>query len=250
MAHPALLATAHRPWPLPPRPWALAMDWVDLAFLHWRVEPGTLQRLLPAGLVLETFAGAAWLGVVPFRMTHTRLRCLPPVPTTNAYAELNVRTYVRCGDVAGVWFFSLDVPSTLTVLAARAGFGLAYFRARNESRRDGDRVVFRSERIARGAPPAAFAARWHASAPFAPPANGTLAHFLTERYCLFAERRGRIVRGDIAHPPWLLAPAALELERCDVTRLLGVELSRAPDSVLAAAPQRVLGWAPRPVRRA
>ena len=29
--------TAHRPWPLPSRPWVVAMRWHDLLFLHWPV---------------------------------------------------------------------------------------------------------------------------------------------------------------------------------------------------------------------
>ena len=249
MPHPALADTAHRPFPLPARPWALAMDWEDLAFLHWRLPTDLLAPLLPRALELDTFDGGAWLGLVPFRMCRTRLRCLPPVPTTHAYPELNVRTYVRHGDAAGVWFFSLDVPSRLTVAAARVGFGLPYFAARSTCRSEAGAVRFGSERTDRRGRPAAFAAAWRASGPHVPAAPGSLEHFVTERYCLFATRRGRLIRGDIAHAPWQLAAAALELERCDMTRLLGVALDRPPDSVLAALPQRVAGWAPRPLAR-
>ncbi len=247
MTHPACVVTAHRPWPLPDRPWLLTMDWEDLAFLHWRVAAASLQPLLPPGVELDRFAGDAWLGVVPFRMARTRLRALPPVPTTRAYPELNVRTYVRAGDVPGVWFFSLDVASRLTVAAARLGFGLAYFAARSACRRDGDTVRFRSERTDRRGPPAAFAARWRAIGEHRPARPGTLEHFVTERYCLFASRRGRVVRGDIAHAPWQLAPAHVDVERCDVARLLAIALDRPPDSALAALPQRVAAWAPRRV---
>jgi uncharacterized protein YqjF (DUF2071 family) len=242
--HPALLHEAHRPWPLPARPWLLTMDWEDLLFAHWRVEPERLQRLLPAGLQVETFDGAAWLGVVPFRMSRTRLRWLPPLATAHAFPELNVRTYVRAGEVPGVWFFSLDAASRLAVAGARAGFGLPYFFARMRCARAGDEVHCASERRDRRGPAAAFAASWRATGDAAPAQRGSLEHFLAERYCLFAVRRGRLVRCDIAHAPWQLAPAAARIDACDMTRLLGLELAGPPASLLATRPLRVAAWSP------
>ena len=57
------------------------MQWTELAFLHWPVAKESLQRLLPAGVEVETHSGDAWLGIVPFRMRRTRIRGLPPMPT-------------------------------------------------------------------------------------------------------------------------------------------------------------------------
>ena len=36
---------------------------------------------------------------------------------------------------------------------------------------------------------------------------GSLEHFLTERYCLYAEHEGRLYRAEIHHRPWPLQPA-------------------------------------------
>lgn len=36
--------------------------WETLTFLHWRFDPGAVQRLLPPGLTVETRDGAAWAG--------------------------------------------------------------------------------------------------------------------------------------------------------------------------------------------
>lgn len=249
MAHPALVDAAHRPWPLPHRPWSLRMRWRDLLFLHWPVEPGALQRHLPDGLRVETFDGAAWLGVVPFVMDDTRVRWLPPVPTARRFPECNLRTYVRprgAGGHArpGVWFFSLDAHSRLAVEGARWSFGLPYFRAAMRCRRDADAVDYASERTDRRAPPARFAARWRQAGAFAPARPGTLEHFLVERYCLYAVRGGRLIVGDVAHAPWQLAAADVALAECDMTQLVGVELPAAPRSALVAAPLDVLGWSP------
>src|SRR5262249_26655166 len=144
--HPALSHTAHRPWPLPARPWALTMDWEDLLFAHWRVAPAAVQRLLPAGLEGGAVGGAAWVGGVACPTARPRVRWLPPLPTANAFPELNVRTYVRAGEVPGVWFVSLDAASRLAVAGARAGFGLPYLFARMTCTRAGDEVHYASER--------------------------------------------------------------------------------------------------------
>ena len=244
MPHPALAETNHRPWPLPARPWALTMDWRDLVFLHWPVPAAALQRLLPPGLEVETCEGSAWLGVVPFRMARTRVRWLPPIPTTAAFPELNVRTYVRRGDRRGVWFFSLDAASRITVEAARATFRLPYYRAAMTCGSNGSMIVYASERTDRRGPPARFAARWCHGSSSAPAAPGTLAHFLVERYCLFsAGRDGRVRCGEIAHAPWRLMSASVELGVCDMTRLLGLELPDCAPYALMAEPLRVAAWA-------
>ena len=66
-----------RPWPVPGGPWVMAQSWHDLLFAHWPVPPAVLAARLPRGLELDTFAGQAWLGVVPFRMAGVRPRPLP-----------------------------------------------------------------------------------------------------------------------------------------------------------------------------
>ena len=246
MPHAALLATDHRPWPLPDRPWVLTMDWEDLLFLHWRVPGEVLQAHLPEGVEVETFDGSAWLGVVPFRLARTRFRWLPRLPSAHAFPELNVRTYVRCAGRSGVWFFSLDAHSRLAVAGARATFRLPYFTARMRCERRGDDVDYASERMDGRGPPASFCARWRAVGEYATAAPGTLEHFLSERYCMFVAGRGRVSCGEIAHAPWQLAPATVELAACDMTRELGLELRDPPASALAARPQTVAAFGLQP----
>ena len=68
--------------------------WDELTFLHWRFEPGAVQRLLPGGLTVETMDGTAWVGLVPFFL-RVGLPGVPSVPWLSRFAETNVRTYVR-----------------------------------------------------------------------------------------------------------------------------------------------------------
>lgn len=224
----------------------MTMHWCDLLFLHWPVPAAALQRLLPRGLEVDTHDGTAWLGVVPFRMARTRLRWLPPLPTAHAFPELNVRTYVRRGDRAGVWFFSLDAASRLAVEGARASFRLPYFRAAMRARTQGQLQSHHSERRDRRAPAARFAAGWCSGGASRPAAPGSLQHFLVERYCLFTTGRdGRVRCGEIAHAPWQLQPASVQLGVCDMTRLLDLELPDTAPYALMAEPLTVAAWLPR-----
>ena len=93
--------------------------WDDLTFLHWPYAPETVAQLLPPGLQVDTIDGAAWVGVVPFRLT-IRAPGMPAVPWAGRFAEVNVRTYVRGPDGRrGIWFLSLDAARLGGVLLAR-----------------------------------------------------------------------------------------------------------------------------------
>lgn len=205
--------TDHRPWPRPSGSWIMRQTWADLLFAHWRVPADAVASRLPRGLQLDTFEGQAWLGVVPFRMAWVRPRFVPALPRLSFFPELNVRTYVTDGQKAGVWFFSLDARSAFAVKLARAWFHLPYFKARMQCRRRGDQVAYRSERTHRGAASARFEARYGPSGPVAPALPGTLDHWLTERYCLYAAGSDDVLlRGEIHHRPWPLRPAWAEFE--------------------------------------
>ncbi len=242
----------HRPWPAPRRPWAMAMAWHDLLFLHWPVPPAALAPFLPPPLRLDTWAGQAWLGVVPFRMSGVRLRGLPPIPGTAAFLEINVRTYAVAPDGrAGVWFFSLDAASRLAVRAARAGFGLPYFDARIDVAAVADEpaaIAYRSVRTHRGAPPAAFEGRYRPTGPVAHAAPGTLERWLTERYALFSvDRRGRVGCGEIDHAPWPLQPASAAVAGNTMAEPIGVALPEPAPLAHFARRLDVVAWTVRPL---
>lgn len=217
------------------------MCWHDLLFLHWPVEVSEIQSLLPSGLKVDTFDGRAWVGVVPFTMSGIRARGLPGVPGTSAFAELNVRTYVVCepglvvveahGAVhhpsRGVWFFSLDAASRMAVRVARAVYHLAYYDARMSSRRVNDGwIEYTSNRAHRGAQAAAFEARYRPVGEASPADPGTLAHFLTERYCLYAaDARGRLYMARVWHEPWRLCDAESQIKQTTMTQACGISLS-------------------------
>lgn len=221
----------------------MAMTWEELLFAHWPVPSEALRHGLPPGLELDTFAGQAWLGVVPFRMEQTRLRGLPPMPGTGSFPELNVRTYVTAGGKPGVWFFSLDAASRLAVRTARSFFHLPYFDAVMRTETRAGWVHYASRRTHRGAAPAEFVGRFQPSGPVFRAAAGSLEHWLTERYCLYAaDARQRIYRGEIQHAPWPLQRAEAELSVLQMTAGLGFTLPDTAPHLLFAERLEVVAW--------
>jgi uncharacterized protein len=223
----------------------MAQSWHNLLFAHWPVDTAMLRPHIPAKLEIDTFEGRAWLGIVPFSMTDVRLRWTPPLPWLSAFPELNVRTYVTMQDQPGVWFFSLDAANVLAVAAARLSFHLPYFHARMKCKEVEGWIRYESQRSYRGAPGADFAARYRGAGEFFEAEPGTLTHFLTERYCLYsAASEGRVYRGEIHHPPWLLQPAEAQFMQNSMAQAAGLILPAELPLLHFSRRQDMVAWPP------
>jgi hypothetical protein len=218
--------------------------WHDLLFMHWPVPVNQLRRLIPAELEIESYEGSAWIGVVPFHMSGIRAHWMPPIPGTSAFPELNVRTYVRAGGKAGVWFFSLDAANSLAVAGARRFFHLPYFLARMQAKKGSqENIEYECHRAHKDAPAADFRGSYRpAGDPFqAKP--GSLEYFLVERYCLYAAAGRRIFRGDIDHDPWPLQLAEAEVELNTMAAAHGISPPATKPLLHFARKQEVKVWA-------
>ena len=200
--------SGHRPWAIPIQPWAIAQVWENLLFAHWRVPYDVLRRKVPRTLTLETFAGDAWVGIVPFHLRYLGSGRHSRTPSLD-FLELNVRTYVSAGGRSGVWFLSLDAASLLAVIGARVAYHLPYFWAAITMNAGEHQIAFSSRRRYPGAAPVDFQATYGPTGDVFRAEPGSLDEWLTERYCLYSQdRAGRIYRGEIAHARWPLQPAA------------------------------------------
>src|SRR5262245_32811752 len=226
----------------PPGRRVMRQIWRHLGFLHWRVDPADVAPLLPPGLEVDTFDGAAYVGIVPFTipLTRTGLLGLPMAP---AFHEINLRTYVhRGGSGPGVWFWSLDATSRLAVTGARLGYGLPYFAAdiamavgeadsvdyrcqRRGSRQDPDLIPSPREAgrgLGTGVRPAMFTARYRPVSPVAPAAPGSLEFFLAERSLLYARSHGGLRTARVHHTPYPLQSAAVDAVEQTLTSAAGL----------------------------
>jgi uncharacterized protein len=231
----------HRPWPLPDRSWVMGQTWEDLLFAHWRATADALRALLPPELELDVYEDEAWIGVTPFAVSGLRARGLPPLPLVSSFLELNTRTYVTAGDKPGIWFFSLDAASALAVEGARRGYKLPYFRANMRANRRGEWLWYESRRRDARGKPAVFQGRYRASGERIDPDPRSLAHFLTERYCLYTLDEGRLKRAEIHHRPWPLQPAEAVIEE-NTMPPEGVDLIDKDPLLHFSARQDVVIW--------
>jgi len=230
---------------LPGRPWLGRQSWSDLLFAHYRIAASALQRFVPPPLRVQEYEGTSWIGVVPFRMSGVMVRGLPDLPGVSAFPEINVRLYVEYGGKPGVWFLSLDATNPLAVWTARRFVHLPYRRARIEIAHQSSEIHYTS-RLLDGR--ARFTGRYRPTSPVRMAVPGTLEHFLTERYCLYAQApSGRLYRTEVHHAPWPLQEAAGEIDSTDVFRSHGIELENPPDLLHFAARVDVLTWAPQAV---
>jgi len=221
-------------------------SWGKLLFMHWPINPDILRHLIPAKLSIDTFAGQAWIGVVPFTMWGIRASFLPPIPGTSAFHELNVRTYVHYDGVPGVWFFSLDAANRLAVWGARTFYSLPYFNARMSLKQNENMIDYSSVRSdgrtyskffstdATGfpanfdssqfpqPPQARLETSWKIGERLPPSQPGEIEFFLTERYCLYSYRHGKVYRSRIFHDPWPLCAASIDSCKSTMIESLGI----------------------------
>jgi uncharacterized protein YqjF (DUF2071 family) len=189
--------------------------WGKLLFMHWSISPESLRPLIPPQLTIDTFDGEAWVGITPFTLWDVRLSFTPPVPYLSDFHELNVRTYVLYRGVPGVWFFSLNTNSSMTVFGARTFYFLPYFNSDIDLRQEGDTIHYHLRRTD-AERPARFDASWEIGKELPEAEPGTLEFFLTERYCLYSASGESIYRARIHHRPWPLRQAALLAHDSDI----------------------------------
>ena len=224
----------------------MAQRWTDLLFVHWPVDPQLLRALIPASLPLDLFDNQAWVSVAAFFLSHLRARWLPALPLISEFPELNVRTYVTLGGKPGVYFFSLDAGSALAVAAARATYFLPYFRASMNIRAAADGTLqYNSRRTDSRGRPAELNARYRPTGPITRAKPGSLDHWLTERYCLYAiDHAARIRRAEIHHHQWPLQPATAEISLNTMTSAAGIELPAVAPRLSYSSRLDVVVWAP------
>ncbi len=244
MSHPPTEPVLADSLPLPGRT-VLRQRWSELAYFHWSYEPEVVQRLLPAGVRVDTFDDAAWVGLIPFVMRDVRIGPTPPVPFLGTFVEINVRTYVV--DPLGrrsVWFFSLDVPRSAIVGVARTVFALPYCWSRTAYDAD---AAHRRYAMTRRWP-----RRTDASAEIEftigdPIERVTeLDHFLTARWSLLTSRRRRLLYGRVHHQRWPLHHVDDHHVRQDVVEAAGLPSpTEEPHTACCPGVDVEVGWLER-----
>lgn len=198
------------------RPGVMIQRWLDLSFIHWRFDPEVVSALLPADLTPDVFDGAAWIGLIPFRL-EVRAPGTPTVPWLNRFAETNVRAYVRGPDgEPGIWFLSCDVARLTGALAVRTSYRLPFMWADMTIQRDGQRIRYTGTRRWPGAPEATLDLALEHGRPRPVSALGAFERFVACRWRLYSPARRTLPPGAgdfnvtiVDHPEWQIAPARI-----------------------------------------
>jgi uncharacterized protein YqjF (DUF2071 family) len=210
--------------------------WRELLFLHWAYDPLIIQDTLPPGLSVDTFAGKAYVGLVPFFMRDIRPRFCPVIPGISNFLEVNLRTYVYDErGRAGVWFYSLDANQWLAVQLARTFFKLPYFYAKMQAQiSQAGQVSYATWR--RGTPDELTSRfRYQGQGSLYQAAPDSLEFFLVERYILFAyaKSQSQLATGQVHHAPYPICAAEVPVWDANLFTLDGLpQPNRAPDHIL------------------
>ncbi len=205
--------------------------WESLLFCHWVIPVPTLRELVPAELEIDTFAGRAFVGVVPFKMRHIRPTWLPRALAFN-FLETNVRTYVVHNGRPGVYFFSLDANSRLAVWAARLGWSLPYYFARMNASSTDDQHHYHSCRSSGVEHNVTF----RVGQELGPSPVDTLEHFLLERYLLFVARKNQLHVGQVHHQPYHAYLAEVQQLQDGLVKAAGLPAVTSPPELAHYCP--------------
>ncbi len=220
----------------------LSAEWRDLLLLNYEVDPAILQKFVPAGTELDSFAGKTYVSLVGFRFCRTKLLGVLPIPFHSEFEEINLRFYVKRSEGneirRGVVFIAEIVPKQAIALTARWFYGENYVRRpmahRVLTHGSNMEVEFswgaetqrcKLQAQARGAP--------------MPSSEGSLEQFITEHYWGYSRQPdGGTVEYHVSHVPWRVWSTTHAEFSGDTCGLYGRELSellkQAPASAFIA----------------
>ena len=207
--------------------WMISQRERDVLFMYWPICPETLRPFVPALLELDLYEGEAWIGQIPLRIDNVSFRGVPQIPFLNHYLEVDFFALVKIGNRSALYFFSLDANLMLGLGVMRNLYSMPYHPAEMSLSQMGSWFVMDSQRLARqGGDVATFSARYRPFGLLDSAIEGSLAHFLVERYIFFnVALDGTIYEGRVEHEPWLLCSAELEIEINTIPNAIGLDLS-------------------------
>ena len=241
------LDCSHIPFPMPENHCTLYQNWVNLTFMHWKVDAEKIKQHLPEELELDLFEGHAYVGLIPFTMEKVRPRLLPWVPFISTFGEFNIRTYVIKDGIPGVLFLTLDAQSRVTCYHAPRSYGLPYRYAKANVKVDSEGGFhWKSVRTSGGE---SLIGSAQPSGPVSKAKQQTLEYFLFERYSLYTHHKGVLHRAYTHHKPWEYTDANVTIKENSLLKSynLGIENLHSPEHIHMSPGVQVSTWSVNPV---
>ncbi|MCY4780771.1 DUF2071 domain-containing protein [Sphingobacterium sp. UT-1RO-CII-1] len=222
----------HRDFPYPTGKWLYYQEWNRVLFLHWEVSYDALRALVPQDLHIDTFNGKAYISIVPFTMEKIRPRYLPSVKAISDFDEINVRTYINNNGKRGVYFLNIEAGKSISALVARTLSGLPYEKA----------IIHREQgKFTSINPYKGFQLAATYSIGNLKKEKTKLDRWLTERYCLYLDKKDRLYRYDIHHLEWEIQKLALHNLNIDY-KIGELHFKNSPDLCHYSKGVEVLAW--------
>lgn len=207
-------------------PWVMEQTWENVFFVSWPLEPEALAHLIPNDMELDTYEGKAYVSLLPLHMVDIHVRDLPPIPGLRTFPEINLRTYVKVRGKPGVLFISIDASNFVADLVAEHLFDMPYHQAEMGFNKQGDGYNLTSSRPTGEGHSVDFDATYEPYGTPHPAREGSLEHFLVERYLLFVDDEdGVLHEGRIAHDPWKLQPVHSLITANGIPEAAGIDVS-------------------------
>jgi len=200
-------------------------SWDHAVFLHYRVEPKFLQPQIPFDL--DLFDGQAYVSLVAFtvrnmRLSHPHLKFITQPLHTHAF--LNVRTYVRVGQMRGIYFLAEWLNNRLATVLGPVLYGLPYrFGKLNYSHNAGNICG----QVLGGKGALRYSASPTASPTYEPATPGTLDDFLLERYIALTKHGSFRRLFHVSHDPWPQVYIDARIESDSLLEMTGSWFSHA-----------------------
>lgn len=181
--------------------------WKNILFLHWEYPADELQEKLPEGLLIDTYEGKAYIGIVLLFIENIRPKHLPAFPGISKFQEINFRTYVfDKNGTPGIWFFSLDAGNRIAAEAAQVLINLPYSYSNIKADKNlNNDITFSSLRDDLDPKLLSFF-RYSGKENYRTAESGSLDFFLIERYAFFTHLKSKneIFTSRVYHSPYTL----------------------------------------------
>lgn len=187
-------------------PWIAQQNWRDVLFIHTPISERTLREFVPAPFQIDTYEGKAWVSMVLFQATNTRLRYMPEWFAYPPFYQMNVRTYVHFGKEQGVYFFSIHTDNQFAAMGGKV-VSLPFRQAPMTIQKENDQFLFTADQLPVGGK-GMLQCICQPNSPVFKSTPDSLSYFLTERYCIWMIRGNDLVKAPITHAPWRLQQAS------------------------------------------
>jgi len=222
----------HRPWKMPTEKWKFYQEWNNTVFLHWEVDLQELKKLVPDDLEIDLYNGKPWVSLVAFTMEHIRPRNTPSFAPISNFHEINIRTYVKKDNKAGVYFLSIEAGTQLSCRIAKAISELPY----RYSKMTRKGTLYNSDNKE-------FNDKIHLKYEVGQQLKekGELEKWLIERYALFQDSETSINLFEIHHIEWPIYEVDIKEIDVEYPRFKNL-LNNLPDKKHYSTGVQVIAW--------